>query len=96
MNKSNIQEADGRLPVAVFMEKPSKKEYPDYYRIISDPIDMLTIEANIKYDKYTSTDELLKDFQVIDGSGLSFDTLRIYRSVVRNSGIFTVVCTEAR
>ncbi len=46
------------------MEKPSRKEYPDYYRIISDPIDMLTIEANIKYEKYNSTDELLKDFLV--------------------------------
>jgi len=25
---------------------------------------MLTIEANIKYEKYNSTDELLKDFLV--------------------------------
>jgi protein polybromo-1 len=52
------------LPVTVFLEKPSKKEYPDYYRIISDPIDMLTIEANIKNEKYNTTDELVKDFQV--------------------------------
>ena len=43
---------DGRQPTLVFMEKPSKKLYPDYYRIISEPIDMMTIEANIKHDKY--------------------------------------------
>lgn len=32
----------------LFMEKPSKKLYPEYYNIIDRPIDMLTIEANIK------------------------------------------------
>lgn len=32
----------------LFMEKPSKKLYPEYYNVIERPIDMLTIEANIK------------------------------------------------
>ena len=33
------------------MEKPSKKEYPDYYHIITEPIDMKTIESNIRNDR---------------------------------------------
>ena len=45
-------EDDGRQPILVFMEKPSKKLYPDYYRVISEPIDMVTIDANIKNDRY--------------------------------------------
>lgn len=53
------------VPVGAFMEKPSRKEYPEYYRIITDPIDMVTIEANIKNEKYNSTEELWKDFQVL-------------------------------
>lgn len=40
--------SDGRQPMLLFMEKPSKKLYPDYYNVIEKPIDMLTIEANIK------------------------------------------------
>ena len=42
---------DGRQPIQVFMEKPSKKLYPDYYRVISEPIDMITIDSNIKNDR---------------------------------------------
>ena len=46
------------------MEKPSKKLYPDYYKVIAEPIDMVTIENNIKNDKYVTTSDLLKDFGV--------------------------------
>ncbi|KAF4526534.1 hypothetical protein B566_EDAN005901 [Ephemera danica] len=56
---------EGRQPILMFMEKPSKKLYPDYYQVIAEPIDMLTIEANIKNDKYTSEDQLLSDFKLM-------------------------------
>ncbi len=45
---------DGRQPILVFMEKPSKKLYPDYYRVIAEPIDMVTIDSNIKNDRSVS------------------------------------------
>ena len=48
----------------LFMEKPSKKLYPDYYQIITEPIDMLAIEANIKAEKYQNENELIQDFKV--------------------------------
>lgn len=56
----------------MFMEKPSKKLYPDYYKVIDNPIDMLTIEANIKAEKYQSEDEVLSDFKVRTLSRLGF------------------------
>ena len=37
----------------IFMEKPSTKPYPDYYRVIAEPIDMITIDANNKNDRYS-------------------------------------------
>lgn len=46
------------------MEKPSKKQYPDYYKVIVEPIDMLTIKARIDFENYNGTDELIKDFRV--------------------------------
>lgn len=46
------------------MERPSKKLYPDYYKVIAEPIDMLTIEEKIKQEKYKSEEEILRDFKV--------------------------------
>lgn len=59
----------------MFMEKPSKKLYPDYYKVIDNPIDMLTIEANIKAEKYQSEDEVLSDFKVSSHSRLDFSVV---------------------
>ncbi|XP_014249170.1 protein polybromo-1 isoform X5 [Cimex lectularius] len=56
---------DGRQPMLMFMEKPSRKLYPDYYKVIDKPVDMLTIEANIKQEKYTSEEEILADFKLM-------------------------------
>ncbi|XP_059470820.1 protein polybromo-1 [Neocloeon triangulifer] len=56
---------DGRQPILMFMEKPSKKLYPDYYQVIEHPIDMLTIESNIKADKYQNEDQLVSDFKLM-------------------------------
>lgn len=51
--KSLIDYVDdlGRPLIPLFMEKPSKKDYPDYYEIIDSPIDMKTIDSNIKSDR---------------------------------------------
>lgn len=54
-----------RHPMALFMEKPSKKQYPDYYDVIQHPIDMITIENNIKNDKYGTLDDVVGDFRLM-------------------------------
>ncbi|CAH1403720.1 unnamed protein product [Nezara viridula] len=56
---------DGRQPMLMFMEKPSKKLYPEYYKVIEKPIDMLTIEAYIRAEKYQSEEEILSDFKLM-------------------------------
>ncbi|XP_077263132.1 protein polybromo-1-like [Temnothorax americanus] len=56
---------DGWQPMLMFMEKPSKKLYPDYYQVIAEPIDMLAIEANIKAEKYQSENELILAFKLM-------------------------------
>ena len=45
-NTDNIQ------PIGVFMEKPDRKSYPDYYDIITDPIDMKIINDKIMTNTY--------------------------------------------
>lgn len=51
LNVFEFKDHDGRPLISVFMEKPSKKDYPDYYEIIANPIDMKTINENIKSEK---------------------------------------------
>lgn len=62
----------GRHLISMFIEKPSKKDYADYYQVISNPIDMKTIDYNIKNDLYANEDALLKDCK------LMFDNCRLY------------------
>ncbi|KAJ0170793.1 hypothetical protein K1T71_013565 [Dendrolimus kikuchii] len=57
--------SDGRQPMLLFMEKPSKKLYPEYYNVIDKPIDMITIEANIKNDRYNTVEEMVSDFRLM-------------------------------
>ncbi|XP_056638138.1 protein polybromo-1 isoform X1 [Diorhabda sublineata] len=56
---------DGRKPMLAFIEKPSKKLYPEYYEVISEPIDFLEIESKIKGEQYSSEADLVKDFKLM-------------------------------
>ncbi|XP_052070858.1 protein polybromo-1-like isoform X2 [Mytilus californianus] len=49
----------------IFMQLPSKKEYPDYYDVITNPIDMSMIEQKIKSNQYPNPDVLLTDFELM-------------------------------
>ncbi|XP_041350352.1 protein polybromo-1-like isoform X3 [Gigantopelta aegis] len=55
----------GRFLRQIFMELPSRKDYPDYYQVILEPIDMTMIEAKIKAEKYPSEMTLLNDFDLM-------------------------------
>jgi len=58
-NNENIQ------PIGVFMEKPNKRDYPDYYEIISEPIDMNMIQEKIKEGLYRGEEELIADMKLM-------------------------------
>ena len=63
---------EGVKPIFVFMKKPSMKDYPDYYDIIAEPIDMNIIDVRIKGGHYSAEEELLSDCK------LMFDNCRFY------------------
>lgn len=48
-----------------FMEKPSKKLYPEYYEVIAEPIDFLEIESKIRAEQYSCEADLIKDFKLM-------------------------------
>lgn len=55
----------GRRLCDLFMFKPSKKDYPDYYKIILEPMDLRTIEHNIRSDRYVTEDEMAEDMKLM-------------------------------
>lgn len=56
---------ENRQPMEPFLEKPSKKLYPDYYQIIQHPIDMNTIEKNIENDRHGTVDDIVGDYRLM-------------------------------
>lgn len=71
---------NGRKPALLFMEKPNRKLYADYYDVISHPIDLNTIENNIRTDRYSSLDDIVADYR------LMFNNCRTYNE--ERSSIF--------
>ncbi|XP_076003333.1 LOW QUALITY PROTEIN: protein polybromo-1-like [Genypterus blacodes] len=55
----------GRRLCELFMVKPSKKDYPDYYKVILEPVDLRTIEHNIRSDKYMTEDAMVEDMRLM-------------------------------
>ncbi|XP_062356806.1 protein polybromo-1 isoform X14 [Cinclus cinclus] len=55
----------GRRLCDLFMVKPSKKDYPDYYKIILEPMDLKMIEHNIRNDKYTAEEAMIEDMKLM-------------------------------
>lgn len=56
---------DNRRLIEMFMEKPPRKMYPDYYEVIQNPIDMNTIEHNIRADRYGTVEDVVADYRLM-------------------------------
>lgn len=55
----------GRRLCDLFMVKPSKKDYPDYYKVILEPMDLRTIEQTIRSERYNTEDALMDDMKLM-------------------------------
>lgn len=59
----DYQEPKGKRQLSlIFTKLPSKTEYPDYYDIIKEPMDMERIANKLKQGLYETADELAADF----------------------------------
>uniref|UniRef100_A0A0B7AIS6 Protein polybromo-1 n=1 Tax=Arion vulgaris TaxID=1028688 RepID=A0A0B7AIS6_9EUPU len=61
----DYSDVNGRLLRPIFMVLPSRKDYPDYYQVIMEPVDMTMIEAKLKAEKYLTEQALLSDFELM-------------------------------
>ena len=49
----------------LFMVKPSKKDYPDYYKVILEPMDMKTIEHHVRSERYATEEALMEEMKLM-------------------------------
>ncbi|XP_066520452.1 polybromo 1, like [Hoplias malabaricus] len=49
----------------LFQVKPSKKDYPDYYQVILEPMDLRTVEQNIRAERYSNEEAFINDMKLI-------------------------------
>ena len=94
-NQDNIQ------PIGVFMDKPDRKSYPDYYDIITEPIDMKMINDRIMTNMYKCEEDMITDCKVMfsncrlyneEGSAIYEDANvleRVLMTKARDMGILT-------
>ncbi|CCD27286.1 SWI/SNF catalytic subunit SNF2 NDAI_0K00950 [Naumovozyma dairenensis CBS 421] len=70
----DYKDKNGRNLSDIFLQKPSKAIYPDYYLIIKYPAAYENIEKHIETKAYCSLSEVLEDFHLI------FSNARIYNT----------------
>merc|ERR1739848_515021 len=79
-----MEPSTNRILSKPFHKLPTKKELPDYYELIREPIDLRKIKERIKKDRYGSVQDMSRDFELlmsntqtynIDGSLIYEDSL---------------------
>ncbi|KAL7540002.1 hypothetical protein ACHAXR_010808 [Thalassiosira sp. AJA248-18] len=66
-------DVEGRPNVGPFLKPVSRDVYPQYFEIITEPIDLNTIrEKNRKYD-YNTADKFLADFELMKMNAIKFN-----------------------
>ncbi|KAJ2021899.1 ATP-dependent DNA helicase Snf21 [Coemansia sp. S610] len=83
-----VEEEYERRRCDLFLDLPSRRDYPDYYVIIRHPIAMKTIRRNVKAGKYASISDFHRDWK------LMFDNARTYNE--EGSMVYDDACEMQR
>ncbi|XP_054933010.1 protein polybromo-1-like [Dermacentor andersoni] len=66
-------DAEGRCISSMFQLLPSRSLYPEYYKIITDPVDLKIIATRIQEGTYTSLAELERDLMLLVKNARTFN-----------------------
>ncbi|XP_060618246.1 probable global transcription activator SNF2L2 isoform X3 [Anolis sagrei] len=69
----NYKDSSGRQLSEVFIQLPSRKEYPEYYELIRKPVDFKKIKERIRNHKYRSVGDLEKDVMLLCHNAQTFN-----------------------
>jgi len=82
---------DGRRLSDPFLQLPPRKELPDYYDIIKQPVDIRKMKDRIKNHKYRSIEDLERDFLLLCNNTQSYNLegSLIYEDSIKLQTVFT-------
>lgn len=63
----------GRVRSLLFMEKPSRSIYPDYYQLIKEPIGFTTIKKRITKHQYRKHEEFDEDIYLLFNNAFTYN-----------------------
>ena len=69
----NKTDADGRILSDIFMRRPSIKLYPEYYRVIKEPIDLREILERVRRRTMSSMQEMSQGMELMINNALTFN-----------------------
>ncbi|GAU95990.1 hypothetical protein RvY_07501 [Ramazzottius varieornatus] len=69
----SYEDMEGRLIAGAFIELPTRKELPEYYKIIRRPLDFNRLEKYIKDKKYQSMHDFEKDVMLMCKNAQTFN-----------------------
>ncbi|VDL60867.1 unnamed protein product [Hymenolepis diminuta] len=61
----NHVDEDGHRPRDTFMVLPSREEYPDYYEVIQEPIDLTIIKERMETNNYPTHQAMVADLRLM-------------------------------
>ena len=63
---------DGSELCEMFVRAPKRRNDPQYYEVVTDPIDMLRIKQKLTTDEYANMGEMKDDFERLFSNALSY------------------------
>ena len=63
---------DGSELCEPFIRAPKRRTDPEYYEVVSDPIDMLRIQQKLKMEEYSDVQEIKADLEKLINNALKF------------------------
>lgn len=69
---------DGHLCSDLFLQPPSRRQYPDYYELIKNPIALNNMKTKIDKDQYSSVDQFKADVELMVSNAKKYNVKESY------------------